>query len=174
MIRMQRAYYLFAASLLLFSFGCPQMTDMGNGNDNQNENTNDNGDGMGQERAFQAALDGAQEVPALDVEATATGMFTLNAEMTELTFDISYSGLTGPAMLAHFHNAPTGVNGGVVFDMSDLFTANPGNEGMVQGTWMLTEDDVTALLADELYVNIHTAQHPGGEIRGQVLEAQQP
>jgi hypothetical protein len=66
--------------------------------------------------------------------------------------------------LAHIHKAPVGQPGGVVFDLG---TGNPKT-----GTWMLDHADAADLLADRLYVNIHSSAHGGGEIRGQIYQIQ--
>lgn len=68
------------------------------------------------------------------------------------------------ATVMHIHRAPAGVNGGVAFDLGD--PASP-----VTATWTgMTPADIADLLAGDLYVNIHTAGRPAGEIRGQILE----
>lgn len=119
---------------------------------------------------FTATLDGAQEVPAVATAATGTGAFVLNADKTELTFDVTVTGLSGAIQAAHFHNGATGANGGVVRTLTSDFTNNTAS-----GTWSSTDGEpltpaiVTELEAGRLYVNVHTAANPAGEIRGQVL-----
>jgi len=64
----------------------------------------------------------------------------------------------------HIHRGAPGVNGPVVFDLS-----NP-EVSPVTGTWTsMTAADISDLLAGNLYINIHTAGRPSGEIRGQIL-----
>jgi hypothetical protein len=123
--------------------------------------------------SFAGKLNGTQENPAVATGATGTGSFKLNAAKTELTFDITIDGLTGPMTAAHFHSGATGVNGGVVRTLTTNFTGNTAT-----GTWTTTDGEpltpalVTALEASGLYVNVHTAANPTGEIRGQVLPNQ--
>ena len=124
---------------------------------------------VGTEQQFNAALNGAQEVPAVNTTATGVGSFKLNALGTELNFNVLVAGLSGPIQAAHFHNAARGVNGGVVRAITNDFTGNTAT-----GIWKASDTQalspalVAELLAGKIYVNIHTAANPGGEIRGQV------
>lgn len=118
-------------------------------------------DGIG----FSANLMGEQSVPPVSTEAKGTGAFTLTEQ--GLLFHTTVEGLT--VSNAHFHNAPIGENGSVVRGIMDDFANNT-----VSGIWKRTDaqtlsDDVMAdLILGNIYVNIHTADHPGGEIRGQL------
>jgi CHRD domain/Secretion system C-terminal sorting domain len=115
---------------------------------------------------FTANFTGDQENPAVTTSATGTGSFTLTSKGLE--FNITVEGLTFTA--AHFHNGAIGVNGGVVRTITGDFTGNTAS-----GIWTSTDSEpltpalVTDLLAGNLYVNLHTAANPGGELRGQVL-----
>lgn len=118
---------------------------------------------------FTAKIDGSQEVPAVTTTATGTGTFVLSANGTQLTYHITVNGLSGAITGSHFHNAAAGTGGGVVKAFS--FSGNTAS-----GTWTsadanqpLTDLLLSELLKGKLYVNIHTAANPGGEIRGQVL-----
>ncbi len=116
-----------------------------------------------------AKLTGAQEVPPVPTSATGTASIRLNETRTELTFDITVQGLTGPIMLAHFHRGAAGVNGPVVKTIHPNFVGNTAT-----GVWRSTDPEpltpalVAELFAGNLYVNVHTAMFGGGEIRGQV------
>jgi len=118
---------------------------------------------------FTASLRGAQEVPAVTTSATGTGSFVLNDAMTELTFDITVCGLSGPITGAHFHKGAFGTVGPVVRAFTTEFVGNT-----VSGKWQstdaqpLTPELVQELFAGNIYVNVHTAANPGGEIRGQL------
>lgn len=83
-----------------------------------------------------------------------------------LHYWVTVDNLTGPITNAHFHNAPAGSNGGVVFGINDTFTGTTAT-----GLWPaadMTSDNLSELLAGNLYINIHTAENGGGEVRGQV------
>jgi hypothetical protein len=113
---------------------------------------------------FTAALDGANELPAND----STGHGELEAELNTathvLTYRATYSGLSGAAVAAHFHGpAAPGVNAPVVVPV--VSPASP-----ISGRATLTTAQAADLEAGKWYFNIHTKDHPGGEIRGQVTE----
>jgi hypothetical protein len=77
-----------------------------------------------------------------------------------LSYTVNYKGLTGPAVAAHFHDAPTpGGNGPPVVPAT--VTPSP-----IKGTATLTDAQIADLNAGKIYFNIHTAANPGGEIRG--------
>lgn len=156
----------FAGSLLVVSialWGCPAMD--GNGDVNGNDNAG------GEQRSFTATLDGGQETPPVETEGSGSGTFTLNAEQTELSFTVTASGLSGPVTLAHFHRGAAGVAGPVAVDIFGSLEEADGNITL-EGVWEVTEDDVADLLNGDIYINLHTAEHPAGEIRGQ-LEAEE-
>ena len=120
---------------------------------------------------FAAQLERVQEVPPLP-SAGGTGTFTLNADGTELTYEVRVVGIPNVAA-SHFHNAAAGENGGVVRGIEGVFE---GDVWVSSGVWSSNETDqpLTAELLEELragnlYVNIHTADYGPGEIRGQVL-----
>ena len=124
---------------------------------------------VGTEQQFNAALNGAQEAPPVNTNATGVGSFKLNALGTELNFNVLVAGLSGPIQAAHFHNAARGMNGGVVRAITNDFTGNTAT-----GIWKASDTQalspalVAELLAGKIYVNVHTAANPNGEIRGQV------
>ena len=109
---------------------------------------------------FIASLDGTQENPPISGSGQGTGVFILNS--SGLHYWVTVAGLTGTVNAAHFHNAPTGQNGGVVQEIA--FTGTTAI-----GTWASESVQVERLLAGNLYVNVHTSANPSGEIRGQVV-----
>jgi plastocyanin len=130
---------------------------------------------------YGALLDRQQEVPAPaalpmgTTPATGTGYFELNAAQTELSYHITYVNLTGAATAMHFHKNKAGEAGPVVKLICGAGgPACPGAQGTVAGVWKSTDaqplspDMIAALKAGELYVNVHTAVNPAGEIRGQI------
>lgn len=115
-------------------------------------------------KAATAALSGASEVPA--VAGTANGSLEAKVDLQSnvLTWTITHAGLTGPATAAHFHGpAISGQNAGVVLPLLGSL-ASP-----ITGSAMLTASQLADLRAGKWYLNLHTAAHPAGEIRGQVL-----
>lgn len=110
-----------------------------------------------------ARLTGTSEVPP--VTSTGSGMLeaTVNTQTMLMTYTVSYAGLSGAVTAGHFHGpAAMNANAGVVVPLPSL--ASP-----IHGTATLTAAQLAEVMAGKWYVNLHTAAHPGGEIRGQVL-----
>jgi len=111
---------------------------------------------------FGATLTGAAEVPPVATPGNGTLTASLNKDTSELTWKITYTGLTGPAIGAHFHGpALAGANAPVA-----LGFANPASP--IEGKATLTAAQVADLMAGRWYANVHTAANKGGEIRGQL------
>jgi uncharacterized repeat protein (TIGR01451 family) len=115
-----------------------------------------------QAQIFVFDLRGSQEVPPVPSSATGGCHGQLDAGPGTLTLTCVHNVIGATAM--HVHRGAAGVNGSIVFDMGDP------NAQPVVATWTgMTPADVADLLAGSLYVNIHSAGRPGGEIRGQIL-----
>ena len=109
-------------------------------------------------------LTGASEVPPNDSGAKGTADVTYDTASKKLTWKVTYSGLTGPATMAHFHGpAEPGKNAGVMVPFKDVASG-------AEGSATLTDDQAAALKDGKMYVNVHTKAHPGGEIRAQVTK----
>lgn len=139
--------------------------------------------GNGQARNFTAHLSGDEEVPAVETRATGQAIFKLDKDGDAVHYRLNVANIENVTM-AHIHNAEAGENGPVVVW---LYPDDPPPqliEGRTQGTLAtgtITEDDLVGPLAggslddllelmtdDEAYVNVHTEQHPPGEVRGQI------
>jgi len=112
----------------------------------------------------QVTLAGANEVPPVETDATGTGYVTLNTETGAFEVRIATSGLITPTM-AHLHTAAAGENGPVVFPF-EQDAAEVGNFSATGAT--LEADVMTSLLNGGTYINVHSAENPSGELRGQV------
>lgn len=114
---------------------------------------------------FHATLDTAAEVPAKAGTGKGDARATLDTVTKQLTYDVTFSGLSGPATAAHFHGpADKGANAGVVLPFAAP-VASP-----YHGTATLTDAQIAEMEAGKWYVNVHTTANPGGEIRGQVMQ----
>jgi serralysin len=152
------------------------------------------------ETQFMAIITHDQEVtnpPIPNEGSSGIGFFVLNDAQNALSYDVTFTGLDLDGLQTpnnpndnvtrtHFHAAPSGQNGGIVFGQID-----PNNDlddrvlnpvtGRITGVWDGTEGNGTTLaaqlanlLAGNLYFNVHTSDHAGGEIRGQVRIIPEP
>jgi hypothetical protein len=120
---------------------------------------------------YKADLEPSSEVPPTDSHGHGMLQATFDTSTHELKYDVTYEGLTGKAMAAHFHGpAPVGENAKVQVPVST--TALAATTNTVNGEAKLTDAQASDLMAGKWYFNIHTAAHPAGEIRGQVVPAQ--
>lgn len=114
---------------------------------------------------YKVALKSASEVPPNASAGSGTADVAYDTQSKKLSWKVSYSGLTGPATAAHFHGpAEPGKNAGVMIPIQNI-TTSPA-----EGSATLTDAQAADLMAGRLYVNVHTAANPGGEIRGQVTK----
>ena len=117
-----------------------------------------------QSKTFKADATTAQEVPPVAGAGKGNGTFTLNPTTKELSWNVTYSGLSGDATAAHIHGpAAPGANGGVAINL-----APNGAKSPITGKATLTDAQVADLAAGKYYMNVHTAANKGGEIRGQI------
>ena len=119
-----------------------------------------------------ASLAGFQEVPPVATSATGNGWVLVSTDASTLTYYVAYSGLSGAAAAAHIHTGPVGTSGGVILPL--VVSASPmvgtltSANFTASGSVTTFAEAVAAIQAGTTYFNIHTAAHPGGEIRGQI------
>jgi hypothetical protein len=112
---------------------------------------------------FKANLSPSEEVPPTNSKGSGTVTATYDTGSKKLTWKGSYSGLTGPATAAHFHAGEKGKNGGVAVPIAPATSP-------LEGSATLNDQQASELMAGKMYVNVHTAQNKGGEIRGQLTK----
>lgn len=106
-------------------------------------------------------LSGDQEVPPVTTAAKGSGTITVGADKS-VSGAVMTSGVAGT--MAHIHEGPPGKNGGVAVPLE-----KKGDNGWaVPAGAKLSDAQMEAFKAGNLYVNVHSAAHPGGEIRGQL------
>lgn len=107
-------------------------------------------------------LKSSNEVPANPSTASGTGSISVAADKT-VSGSITTTGIEGK--MAHIHTGAAGANGPVLVGL----TKNGDNGWTVPAGAKFTDEQYAAYMAGGLYVNVHSAAHPGGEIRGQLL-----
>ena len=114
---------------------------------------------------YTASLDGKSEVPPNDSKGTGAVEAKYDTATMKLTWTVTHSGMTGAATAAHFHGpAKPGENAGPAITLSQPL-ASP-----IKGEATLTKAQADELASGMWYLNVHTAAHPPGEIRGQLTK----
>src|SRR5690606_28138174 len=107
-----------------------------------------------------------QEVDEVDApNATGSGLVSFDRDKTNANVLVLADGLTGTIEGAHFHGGAQGENGGVIYDLTDYI------DGNLVGFFALPMDTgvIETIREGQAYVNLQTAAHPAGELRGQVV-----
>jgi len=109
----------------------------------------------------QVTLTGSNEVPPVATTAAGSGTVAINPDGAVMVV-IAVAGMTPTA--AHIHEGAPGVNGPVIVPLvksgDATFSASAGAK--------LTESQYASYKAGNLYINVHSAKNPGGEIRAQL------
>lgn len=112
---------------------------------------------------YEATLTGAQEVPPVSTSAAGAAEVSFNRNTNLLAWKVTYAGLTSAPTGGHIHGpAAPGQNAGVLVPFTNV-AAQP-----IVGQATLTPQQAGDLAAGRWYVNIHSANFPNGEIRGQL------
>lgn len=121
-----------------------------------------------------ASLSGANERPD-PIDTPATGSAHFLRVIDRLWMNITYRGLSGPATNAHIHGpADEDSSIGVLQGLNELHIGPFAESGMFAGSIELDVATANALVDGLTYVNVHTAAHTAGEIRGQILRPGSP
>jgi hypothetical protein len=106
-------------------------------------------------------LSGNQEVPPVSTAATGSGTIRVLMDKS-VSGSVMTSGVAGTA--AHIHQGAPGQNGPVIIPL----TKTTDNEWSVPAGIRLNDTQYEAFKFGNLYVNVHSAANPAGEIRGQL------
>jgi len=123
---------------------------------------------IGPVKEFSARLSGSAEVPPADPDGSGVADITIDTTTNEICWSVTVSGIA-PAILAHIHEGVVGTNGPVRVNLFPPLP-NPTSTGCV------TDATYAPLIAANpagFYVNVHTADFPGGAIRGQLANSPQ-
>jgi len=135
---------------------------------------------------YKAQLSGQDEVPAVETSATGEAEFTLPANDT-MKYRVNVTGISN-ASAAHIHMGKAGENGDVIVDLLNapeskdkdtaygmIFRGNITDSILTGPMKGKTLDDLAAAIeSGDTYVNVHTAAHQDGEIRGQLSNTDKP
>jgi hypothetical protein len=112
---------------------------------------------------FNAKLNSRQETPSPRGEpARAGGSFSAKLTGTTLTWKLTFSHLSGPAVAAHIHSGKKRKAGPVIVPLCGPCKSSSA------GSKKVSAAVVKALQGGDTYVNVHTSKNPNGEIRGQI------
>lgn len=118
--------------------------------------------GLEQDWKITSWLNGNNEVPASGSTANGILSVKLSKDMKWVEVMAQMNGMSGAITGAHLHKGAAGTNGSVVLDLSDS----------VMGNMIFGRFDASAIAADlvsgNLYLNVHSAMYPNGEVRGQL------
>jgi CHRD domain len=145
---LKRALWLGVPTAALLLAGCESMPSMPSF--------------MGGSAGVHVDLSGSQEVPPVDVPGTGSGTITV-ASSGAVSGSVTTAGVAGVA--AHIHMGAIGTNGPVIVPL----TKTAANTWSVPEGKKLNDAQMKAYKAGDLYVNVHTAAHKGGEVRGQII-----
>ncbi|MGA7329295.1 MAG: CHRD domain-containing protein [Rhodomicrobium sp.] len=111
---------------------------------------------------YKVELKSSEEVPPNTSKGTGSADVTYDPATKLLKWGVTYSGLTGAATMGHIHGpAEPGKNAPVIIPFAKV-------DSPITGSATLTDEQAAELKAGKLYINIHTAENKGGEIRGQL------
>lgn len=112
---------------------------------------------------FTTDLNGQQETPSVNTDARGIATVFLSEDRTTMSIHAVFSGLSGPITACHFHTGAEAVAGPVLIGLTDKVFGN-----RLRADIPVTAEFLSRALKNEIYLNVHTAAHPGGEIRGQM------
>lgn len=142
---LRRSLLLAAGSFALLAAGCSSVPSW-----------------MGGGQAVHIDLGGGQEVPPVVVDGTGSGTITV-ASGGAVSGSVTTQNVAGIA--AHIHQGAIGENGPVIIPLQKT----AANTWSVPKGAKLNDMQMAAFKRGDLYVNVHTARHRGGEVRGQII-----
>jgi|GEM_PF-3436086 len=118
---------------------------------------------------YKATLEGRNEVPEVETNAEGTVFVTLKNDSIHING--KFSGLSSDYTASHIHKGAEGENG------DPIITLHPDiNDDNTSGSWKascaISQEQISALEDDSLYINVHSENHKSGEIRDQLTSSE--
>jgi hypothetical protein len=118
---------------------------------------------------FKADLSGGGEAPPNNSTGKGQVTATLNTDTKTLTWTVTYSGVTGAPIGAHFHG-PVSYVGMTSEENAPIQVGTPGSlVSPFKGSSTIDDTQMQDLKNGRWYFNLHTPKFPAGEIRGPVV-----
>jgi CHRD domain len=116
--------------------------------------------------SFKVPLSGATQVPMVKTDGAGTADLTWDPSTRTVTWDITYEHMSSAVTMAHFHQGASDKNGPV-----KIWLTKKGSpvSSPITGKATLTPSEAKEFEAGDWYINVHSQDHPAGEIRGQVV-----
>ena len=129
---------------------------------------------------LRTTMNGGEEVPVISTGMVGTAEVSVDVTNREVAVTLSVWNVPTATTAGHIHVGPAGIGGPVVLNFPAAVAGRTGDFAMTfrlgqsafvarpaQGINTL-DDIIQAIVNGNAYVNIHTTQNPGGEIRGQL------
>ena len=120
---------------------------------------------VAQSETFRARLSPMPTTPQTVTTITGEGEVILTLNGNTLTVTGDFAGMNSAATMAHVHNGPPAQPGPVVHQLE----VTKMTEGEISAILELSDEQVTALRNNELYIQVHSETNPPGELRGWVF-----
>lgn len=117
------------------------------------------------QEVYRARLSPMPTTPQTVRDILGEGEVILTLSGSTLTVEGNFEGMSSAATAAHLHNGPPAQPGPVVHALE----IDPDTGGSISATLELTEAQIEALMNNELYVQVHSANNPPGELRGWIF-----
>lgn len=117
---------------------------------------------------FEVSLEGSNQVSPVTTEANGNATITLRGDSIHVKGN--FSRLSSEYVASHIHLGAEDENGDPIQPLSPELGSDQ-TSGIWDASYQLSQDQISALKADSLYINVHSEEYSGGEIRGQLIQS---